>query len=55
MEKKEGITAEDDKQVAAEERLEEVDMGTNPQELKPILISSKLSEEEKLELVLLLK
>ena len=55
MEKKEGITTEDDKQVAAEERLEEVDLGTNSQELKPISISSKLSEEEKLELVLLLK
>ena len=47
-EKKEGITAEDDKQVAAEEGLEEVDLGTNAQELKPISISSKLSEEEKL-------
>ena len=55
MEKKEGIITEDDKQVAAEERLEEVDLGTNSQELKPISISSKLSEEEKLELVLLLK
>ena len=30
-------------------------MGSNPQEPKPISISSKLSEEEKLELILLLK
>ena len=30
-------------------------MGSNPQEPKPVSISSKLSEEEKLELILLLK
>ena len=35
--------------------MEEVDLGTNPQEPKPISISSKLSKEENLELVLLLK
>ncbi|KAK9997226.1 hypothetical protein SO802_021912 [Lithocarpus litseifolius] len=47
-EKEEEITVEKDVQVAAEERLEEVDLGSNPQESKPISISSKLSEEEKL-------
>ena len=54
-EKDEGIIAEEDTQVAAEERLEEVDLETNSQELKPLLISSKLSEKEKSELILLLK
>ena len=41
-EKDEGIIAEEDTQVAAEERLEEVDLETNSQEPKPLLISSKL-------------
>ena len=54
-EKDEGIISEEDTQVAAEERLEEVDLETNSQELKPLLISSKLSEKEKSELILLLK
>ena len=54
-EKDEGIIAEEDTQVAAEERLEEVDLETNSQEPKPLLISSKLSEKEKSELILLLK
>ena len=35
--------------------MEEIDLGTNPQETKPILISLKLLEEEKSELILLLK
>ena len=38
-----------------EEKLEEVDLGTDPQKPRPISISLKLSEEEKLELILLLK
>jgi len=49
--KDEGITAEKDTQVTAEEKLEEVD----PQKPRPISISSKLSEEEKSKLILLLK
>jgi len=35
--------------------LEEVDLGSDPQKPRPISISSKLSEEEKSELILLLK
>ena len=38
-----------------EEKLEEIDLGSNPQEPKPILISSRISEEEKSEFILLLK
>ena len=53
--KKEGITAEEDTQVIAEEKLEEVDLDIDPQKPRLISISSKLSEEEKLELILLLK
>ena len=51
----EEVTVEKDVQVTIEEKLEEVDLGTNPQEPKPISISSKLLEEEKSELILLLK
>ena len=39
----------------AEEKLEEVDLGIDPQKLRPISISSKLLEEEKSELIPLLK
>ena len=39
----------------AEEKLEEINLGLDPQELRPISISSRLSEKEKLELILLLK
>ena len=53
--KKEGITAEKDTHVIAEEKLEEVDLDIDPQKPRLISISSKLSEEEKLELILLLK
>ena len=42
-------------QVTAEERLEEIDLGTDPQKPRLISISSKLSEEKKAELILLLK
>ena len=51
----EEVTVEKDVQVTIEEKLEEVDLGTNPQEPKPISISSKLLEEEKSKLILLLK
>ena len=54
-EKEEEITVEKDVQVTTKERLEEIDLGSNPQEPKPISISSRLSKEEKLELILLLK
>lgn len=54
-EKVEEVTVEKDVQAVAEERLEEVDLEFNPLEPKPISISLKLSEEEKLELILLLK
>ena len=39
----------------AEEKLEEVNLDIDPQKPRFISISSKLSEEEKLELILLLK
>ena len=47
--------AEKDAQVVAEEELEEVDLGSNSQEPRPISISASLTEKEKSELVLLLK
>ena len=53
--KGEGIATEKGTQIAAEEKLEEVDLGTDPQRPRPISISSKLSREEKSELILLLK
>ena len=49
------VAAEKDAQVMAEEKLEEINLGSNSQEPRPILISSRLSEKEKLELILLLK
>ena len=49
--KEEEITAEKDVQVATEERLQEIDLRSNPQEPKPNSISSKLLEEEKSELM----
>ena len=55
IEKGEGIATEKGTQIAAEEKLEEVDLGTDPQRPRPISISSKLSREEKSELILLLK
>ena len=42
-------------QVTTEEKLKEIDLGMNPQKSRPISISSKLSKEEKAELILLLK
>ena len=38
-----------------EEKLEKVDLGTNPQKPRPISINSKLLEEEKSNLIQLLK
>ena len=39
----------------AEEKLEEINLGSDLQEPKPISISSRLLEKEKLELILVLK
>ena len=39
----------------AEEELEEVDLGYDSQEPRPISINASLTETEKLELILLLK
>ena len=55
MEKKEEIIAENDAQVVTKERLKEVNLGSDQQEPRPISINSKLSKEEKLELILSLK
>ena len=49
------VTAERDIQVMAEEELEEVDLGFDSQEPRPISISASLTETEKSELILLLK
>ena len=46
---------EEETQVTAEEKLEEINLGTNPQKPRPISISLKLLEEEKLEQIQLLK
>ena len=53
--KDEAVTAERDIQVTAEEELEEVDLGSDSQEPRPILISASLTETEKSKLILLLK
>ena len=53
--KDEAVTTERDIQVMAEEELEEVDLGSDSQEPRPILISASLTETEKSELLLLLK
>ena len=49
------VIVEKDAQVTAEEKLEEIDLGMDPQKPRPISISSKLSEKEKAKLILLLK
>lgn len=49
------IAEKKEAQVMAKEKLEETDLGMDPQKPRPILISSKLSEEEKAEVILLLK
>ena len=53
--KDEAVTTERDIQVMAEEELEEVDLGFDSQEPRPISISASLTEMEKSELILLLK
>ena len=55
MKEEEVITTKEDTQVAAKKKLEEVNLGIDPQKPRHISISSKLSGEEKLELKLLLK
>ena len=54
-EKEEEFAMKKDAQVLAEEKLEEINLGFNLQELRPILISSRLSEKVKLELISLLE
>ena len=55
-EEKDGeVTAKKNIQVVAEEELEEVDLGSDSQEPRPISISASLIEKEKSELILLLK
>ena len=54
-EKMKKIVAEKEVQVVAEEKLEEVDLGSSSQEPRPISISASLTEKEKSELILLLK
>ena len=51
----EKIIAKEETQLMAEEKLEEVDLGIDLQKPRPISISSKLSEEEKFDLIQLLK
>ena len=47
--------AEKDVQVEVEEKLEKVNLGSDSQEPRPILISLSLMEKEKRKLILLLK
>ena len=49
------ITTEKEVQVTVEQKLEEINLGTDPQKPRPISISLKLSKEEKAKLILLLK
>ena len=49
------ITTKREVQVTAKDKLEEIDLGSDPQKPRLISISSKLSEEENVELILLLK
>ena len=49
------MVIENEVQVSVEEKLEEVDFSNDPQKSKPILISSKLTNEEKMSMVQLLK
>ena len=54
-EKDEEVVTEKDAQVVAEERLEEVDLGSSSQEPRPNSISASLTEKKKSKLILLLK
>ena len=49
------VVVEKDAQVVAKEKLEEINLGTDSLKPRPISINSRLSEKEKLELILLLK
>ena len=49
------VVVEKDAQVVAKEKLEEINLGTDSHKPRPISINSRLSEKEKLELILLLK
>ena len=49
------VVAEKDVQVVAEEKLEKINLRSDSQEPRPILISSRLLEKEKSVLILLLK
>ena len=53
--KDEAVTTEKDIQVMAEEELEEVDLGSDSQEPRPISISASLTKTKKSELILPLK
>lgn len=55
MESEKKIKTTKEVQVTAEEKLEEINLGTDLQKPRPISIGSKLLEEEKAELILLLK
>ena len=55
VEVKKVTVPEKETQVFTEEKLEEVDLSTDPQKPRPILISLKLAEEERLELIQLLR
>ena len=49
------VTAKKDTLVTTKEKLEEVDLGTDPQKPRSISISLKLLEDERVKLILLLK
>ena len=49
------VVVEKDAQVVAKEKLEEINLGTDSHKPRPISINSRLSEKEKLELILLRK
>ena len=55
MESEKKIKTTKEVQVTADEKLEEINLGTDLQKPRPISVSSKLLEEEKAELILLLK
>lgn len=55
MKNEKKAVVEEEMQVTAEEKLEEINLGTDLQKPRPVSLSSKLSEEEKSELIQLLK
>ena len=54
-EDEEKTMAKKEVQVSAEEKKKEINLGMDPQKLRPISISSKLSKEERSKLISLLK